>query len=471
MIGAHSTEARPSSGERKAPSIAGGSYARYNPGRKPEFRLFTTCEQRDGKSYFCKRAESDLALPFLQQHFESHARIVEAGVPFTVHAPVQFSSTKIGFVASTGVSLESEALRALREWNREAFMRQFERYFEFIELLPRCEVAPGTEFARVFGKLELGECSCSTIGFVDLGLDHLYLDGSERSIIDFEWTFPFPVPLALIKFRAIVGFYTRHRAYFTKQPLVAMPELLTRAGINETLCAEFIDAEFNFQSFVNLPSSSQLKDPEQFRRGFEALAFQTAGLRPAATIVKEEVAARESVLEDQGAVVALKSRLAFMEEENLRKQEWIQKLEGDNEKLRWDISSLSEVKDRWIDKLEADINELRRDCTALAEDRDRKQSWAQKIETQLAEIAADLDRTTQHKQTLLGELLQAKGELFRTLKRFDEISFEVARLMKYSPESFPLFLRPVVRTLAVLAKPQAPLALPAPETPSAEEER
>ena len=444
-------------------AVNGGSYARFNPGRKPEFRLFTTCELLEGESYFCKRAESDRARPFLRQHLESYAQITAAGVPFVVNPPVEFGPNKLGFLESRGRSLESEAMSALRAWNRDSFLRQFERYFEFIELLPRVTTKVTPEFEAIFGTQIVGEQSCSVVGFVDLGLDHIYLDGETRSIIDYEWTFPFPVPIDLIKFRAIVGFYTRHRAYFTKAPLVPMPELLSRSGIAEEFCAACIDAEFNFQSYVNLPSSTQLKDPEQFRRSFEALVFQTAGLTSGTTVVKEEVAARTTVLEDDGAVVALRTRLEFMEEENFRKQEWIQKLESDNEKLRWDISSLSEVKDRWIDKLEGDINELRRDCISLAEDRDRNHGWAHKVEAQLAEITVDLHRTTQHKQTLLGELLKTKGELFRTLKRFDELSAEVARLVKFSPESFPLLLRPIVRTLGLLAKPRAPLALPAPE--------
>ena len=445
-----------------------GSYARFNPGRRPEFRLFTTRELHDGRQMFCKVAESDRALPFLLRHIESYARIQAIELPFTVMPPVVLGPRKLGFVASDGASLEAEALRAIREWNRERFLRQFERYLELIDLLPRTVASMGADFQAVFGALFGGERECSIVGFVDLGLDHLYLAGDSRSIIDYEWTFPFPVPIALIKFRAIVGFYTRHRAYFAKKPLVAMPELLAHAGIDEQLCAQCVDAEFNFQRYVNVGNAPQLRDPEQFRKSFEMLAFQTAGLTPGIGSGTTEVEARTSVIEDQGIVVALKTRLSFLEEENRRKQEWIQKLEDDNGKLRWDISSLSEVKDRWIEKLEGDINELRRDCIGLIEDRDRKQLWAQKVEQELSQCVGDLERVTQHKQTLLGELLQTKGELFRALKQFESLSSNVGRLVRYSPQSFPLPLRPVVRALALFARPQALLALPAPEAPPVE---
>ena len=62
------------------------------------------------------------------------------------------------------------------------------------------------EFRRVFGDAKPGEGlpSCSAAN-IDMVLNNIIADGDTWNVIDYEWTFPFSVPVAFIKWRIITS--------------------------------------------------------------------------------------------------------------------------------------------------------------------------------------------------------------------------------------------------------------------------
>lgn len=60
------------------------------------------------------------------------------------------------------------------------------------------------EFVQVFGDAEISEsCRCSGMSNIDLVPANILLQDSGVSVIDYEWTFRFPIPCNFILYRMI----------------------------------------------------------------------------------------------------------------------------------------------------------------------------------------------------------------------------------------------------------------------------
>lgn len=127
------------------------------------------------------------------------------------YSPEQFGINKCQKLPD-GVRLEylkgetlQEKLEQLKEKGQE------EKILEYVEqYLTR--MAGGTanipfsmtpEFVRVFGEPELPEhLNCRQVTNIDMIFSNILIEDGEWSVIDYEWTFDFPIPLNFVLYRA-----------------------------------------------------------------------------------------------------------------------------------------------------------------------------------------------------------------------------------------------------------------------------
>jgi hypothetical protein len=101
------------------------------------------------------------------------------------------------------------------------------------------------EFTEIFGDVALEEgLKCMPVTDVDLIFSNLILDGG-WNVIDYEWTFDFPIPVDFVIYRAVFYYIKESGINGEKKEL-----LYKTAGMTKELRAVFSEMENNFQFYI-----------------------------------------------------------------------------------------------------------------------------------------------------------------------------------------------------------------------------
>ena len=109
------------------------------------------------------------------------------------------------------------------------------------------------EFTRVFGEVELTEgLSCAAASDVDMIFANIFIGENQSvteavwQVIDYEWTFTFPIPKLFLLYRGIYFAYYQ----ILQDTAWTLPALLELAGISEAQAEAFKKMEAQFQIYL-----------------------------------------------------------------------------------------------------------------------------------------------------------------------------------------------------------------------------
>ena len=103
------------------------------------------------------------------------------------------------------------------------------------------------DFEKVFGKVELPEnLTCAEITDIDMICDNIMLT-DPITIVDYEWTFAFPVPCEFVLYRIIHYYVQTHK---TLRTAVGEEMLYEKFGITEEQRKGFVRMEEGFQKYI-----------------------------------------------------------------------------------------------------------------------------------------------------------------------------------------------------------------------------
>lgn len=155
------------------------------------------------------------------------------------------------FALVAGKSLEQQLDEWLAEGKGEAVADTLLSFAEQIRKLPGQSAFAETEdFCAVFGSLPDGllqQLHTLPVTDVDLVCQNILL-GDSAQIIDYEWTFTFPVPLEFVIFRFLYFYLEAKNRTCYQQP--AFAGLYEKAGITKELRECFLQMETSFQQYV-----------------------------------------------------------------------------------------------------------------------------------------------------------------------------------------------------------------------------
>ncbi|MCO6429337.1 MAG: hypothetical protein J5J00_00625 [Deltaproteobacteria bacterium] len=308
-------------------------YSRFNSRRRRRFQLRTSVELRGDTLVVSKHAMQPEAVPFLQEILLAYSKLSELKLPFEINKPYRSEKNQISFDYIDADSLESLLIGCLRRKQKDSFLNMIAHYCEQVRSFPQVPQQSDRHFKSVFGDHPASECDCLSIGCLDINFDNILAKDDGFVLIDYEWTFPFPIPADFIIFRAILGFYGNNKR-LRPNSLVPLEEALRHAAIAPENFESFLRMENRFQQYVydDIPSTDT--------NGTSALS--ELGKDPPT----EGPASR---------LVAMNAYLLFLEKENALKQSWIMKLE---DSIR--------AKDSWTSKLEQDNSNLRHSTEELS---------------------------------------------------------------------------------------------------------
>ena len=126
------------------------------------------------------------------------------------------SDCEIAFSFIRGESLCNELLMALDAVDELKFVSLLKTYDDIIRenvQVERGMFEPDAEFKETFGEAAFPEEMEYAKGFnIDMTFDNIIRDENdgEYKTIDYEWIFPFDIPLKFVIYRAVLAFYTRN---------------------------------------------------------------------------------------------------------------------------------------------------------------------------------------------------------------------------------------------------------------------
>lgn len=226
-------------------------YSKHSNERDEKFSIKTFIyENEKGVRRVEKRADTKAAKKHIEQICQSYSLLQE-----------QYKNTNITMnrcmATENGIeleyldcpSLESLLDEQIAAGNKEQVVELIESYFEqLFEVHKEEEFIMTDEFRTVFGEVSLSnKDTCGKFTNVDaLFSNILILENASWCMLDYEWTFDFPIPVKYLIYRILFYYTHEHPARDCIREWVPMH----RYGITESDIACYSEMEKNFQKYI-----------------------------------------------------------------------------------------------------------------------------------------------------------------------------------------------------------------------------
>lgn len=226
-------------------------YSKFSNERSHRFSIRTDIvKQADGTLSVRKIAEDLQGKTFIEK-LREHAVSLKALLADTGISVNELQAGRDGEAAFAYIQGAVTMEQTLHElWNsgkKEAASAQLNSYLEEIRTLAAEPFVKTEAFTEVFGEAEVPENAMSMpVTDVDLVTENILLCGKERHLIDFEWTFDFPVPAEFVCYRIWHYFLQRN---VTKRP-GELAALMCEAGFDAAAQRLYAGMELAFQQYV-----------------------------------------------------------------------------------------------------------------------------------------------------------------------------------------------------------------------------
>lgn len=225
-------------------------YSRFSNERAPEFNICTQIiEDGDGNKRIRKRAYQKEGAEHIRNIYKAYQRF-EKMYQDSIFKANRCKETNqgLGFEFLDGKNLEDILDGCIGQGEYTKAKELIAQYVEELRKIHTDGTFQRTaEFERVFGEVKLPEgLDASTCTDIDLIFQNIIVTGDRWNIIDYEWTFDFPIPLNYVIYRALFYFY-----YETPERRVAVNEqLFQEFGIDEEQIRCYQLMEQNFQKYI-----------------------------------------------------------------------------------------------------------------------------------------------------------------------------------------------------------------------------
>ena len=223
-------------------------YSKFSNDRRPDLSIRTDIVRyADGKRAVRKTAASPAANAHIAGIAGSGRALADAfaGTPFEANRGTLTAEGCLELEYLEGHTLEEEADACLED--REAFYALMDDYIAAVKSLAGTVFARTEAFSAVFGEAALPEgVPAMAPANIDMVLGNI-ITGRCWQVIDYEWTFDFPVPADYVVWR-VLHYYTG-----TREDRLRLREegLYARYGISDETTAVCERMETAFQAYVD----------------------------------------------------------------------------------------------------------------------------------------------------------------------------------------------------------------------------
>lgn len=222
-------------------------FTKYSNERSRKFRIRTDILEENGVRRICKVASSPDSVEHIKNIYASYLHLKEdlAGTQLAVNECIP-GDDSVSFPYLEGQTLE-EKLDGLLDKNKLAEVKTL--IHSYFELFSACsqEFLPTPEFVEVFGEVSFARPQkCRNISDVDMIFANAIETLKGWELIDYEWTFAFPVPLKYLQYRCLHYYILGNAA----RNGISEQELMEEFDIHEEEQRQFAAMERNFQQYI-----------------------------------------------------------------------------------------------------------------------------------------------------------------------------------------------------------------------------
>lgn len=246
-------------GDMELPSAASKKtiYSRFSNERAVQFRIRTDILlTEDGGKAVYKHALKKEGQAHMEHLCHAYRWLSDAYGESNIHiCACEMLDRAVRFPYLAGRTLQAEMERAVKRGKMDVVERILREYIRRIRTnggSKKFEVTP--EFTKVFGEqAPKAGLECADASDIDMIFSNILFREGEAwgehtgwDVIDYEWTFDFPIPKAFILYRAMYFAYYQ----ILNDTIYSLKDLLDLAGITEEQSVVFAGMEEQFQSYL-----------------------------------------------------------------------------------------------------------------------------------------------------------------------------------------------------------------------------
>lgn len=222
--------------------------------RKECYKIITKITQHKGSKKVYKSAVNDEANDHINRmstFYENHKQI--NGIKFAPCNKIKNGIVEFDFIE--GDNLQALIENHFTERNYDAVVLDFKRMKDLIFQQGKIEkFLLSKEFIDIFGDIEInGDCLAIKNADIDMLAENIILSKDVDCIIDYEWNFPFLIPIKYILYRSL--FYN---SVYNRMPQTYKDMIMKLYEISSDELDVFWSMEMNFQNHVSGVSLEEL---------------------------------------------------------------------------------------------------------------------------------------------------------------------------------------------------------------------
>ncbi|MCD7745282.1 MAG: hypothetical protein LUI13_08405 [Lachnospiraceae bacterium] len=227
-------------------------FTKYSNERDPRFSIRTDILEEGGLRVISKRPAFDAAKEHIADIYDKSVLLTEdlRKTPLRVN-PCTRSEDEVRFPYREGKTLEERLDGLLAKGDTDALVQEIAAYFALFADggAPGCDsvFSATPEFTAVFGQVDLpGRLYCRAVSDIDMVFSNVIETDEGPELIDYEWTFAFPVPVKFIQYRCL-NYYIYGT---TRRDVLKDMDLFERFGISGKERKEYDKMEKSFQQYI-----------------------------------------------------------------------------------------------------------------------------------------------------------------------------------------------------------------------------
>ncbi|MCD7955382.1 MAG: hypothetical protein LUG93_06455 [Lachnospiraceae bacterium] len=227
-------------------------FTKYSDERDPRFSIRTDILEENGSRQIRKIPLTDGAKAHVADIYHRYEalRLDLEHSPLRVN-PCTVCGDGVRFPFCEGATLEARLDGLLEKGDTETLVREIEDFFAVFAKTaePGCDrlFQETSDFSEVFGHLDLPEpLYCREVSDIDMVFANVIETETGPELIDYEWTFLFPVPVKFIQYRCLHYYILGTSRRESLKEL----DLYGRFGISPKEQEEFEKMERHFQQYI-----------------------------------------------------------------------------------------------------------------------------------------------------------------------------------------------------------------------------
>lgn len=225
-------------------------FTKYSNDRNPKFAIKTSILEEEGCRTVVKQASYPEGREHIRNIYSSYKNLEDifAGTMLSVNK-CREEEDRVILEYIEGTTLQEILDTWLREGRWQEFKETLRSFFQLLKSRAKNDFVMTEAFEKVFGNINLDVPYKSfSVTDIDLILSNILVDGNGKwSLIDYEWTFHFPIPVQFLIYR-VIHYYEQSNAF--RNRVLSSWNLYQEEGISEREKMLFREMEENFQKYM-----------------------------------------------------------------------------------------------------------------------------------------------------------------------------------------------------------------------------